>query len=316
MPTSEVKKSENFLIWIKYTFGEGIAKHFMIPYNRKFWTVHPQELTCEWLDGFIPVPSLRDLVGGTVQESKKQFGYNVHFWYPKRGGISSLVKAMAEPLNNIRTNCDIAEINLEKKEIRLTSGEKERFDHLVSTIPLPRMLRIIKDLPQDIKHLFGFLRWNSIFNLNLGIKNKINPTRHWAYFPEKELSFFRVGFPHNFSGTNAPAGQGAVYAEASYPPDKHIDKPKLCRRIKEDLKKVGILKSENDICCEDINDIRYGYPIYDKNYRQTKSKITEYLLMNDIIPCGRYGSWRYMSMEEAILDGKAVAERIAEIKCV
>jgi protoporphyrinogen oxidase len=314
--TPEIKKRKSFLAWINHTFGEGIARHFMVPYNRKFWTIPPEELTCEWLDGFIPVPSLNDLVDGTIQESKKQFGYNAHFWYPKRGGISSLPRALAEPLNNIRTNSDIAEINLKKKEIRLTSGKKERFDYLISTIPLPRMARIIMDLPQDVRRLFGFLRWNSIFNLNLGIKNKINSTRHWVYFPERELSFFRVGFTHNFSSNNVPRGQGSLYVEVSYPFGGTIDKNKLIRRIKEDLKGIGIINREEHICCQDVNDIKYGYPIYDENYRESRAKIIDCLLINNIIPCGRYGSWRYLSMEEAILDGKSAAGRIAETKCV
>jgi len=169
------------------------------------------------------------------------------------------------------------------------------------------MAQVIKDLPQDIRRLFRFLKWNSIFNLNLGIKSKINPGKHWVYFPGKELVFFRVGFTHNFSSASAPSGQGSLYAEVSYAPRKYIDKNRLCRRIKEDLKKVGIIKSENEICCQDANEIKYGYPIYDKNYRKTTTEITEYLLMNNIIPCGRYGAWCYMSMEEAILDGRRVA---------
>ncbi|MFH1202392.1 MAG: FAD-dependent oxidoreductase [Candidatus Omnitrophota bacterium] len=310
---SEIKKRENFLTWTKHTFGEGIARHFMIPYNRKFWTIPPEDLTCEWLDGFVPVPSLNDLVNGTIKESKKQFGYNAHFWYPKKGGIASLVKALERPLEEIRTNCEVTGIDLGKREVHLASGERERFDCLVSTIPLPRMSRIISGLPQDIKHFFGLLRWNSVFNLNLGVKNKTSPSRHWVYFPGKELIFFRVGFAHNFSSHNAPSGQGSLYTEVSYPSEKAIDKNKLIRRIKEDLKRIGIINREDQICCQDVNDIKYGYPIYDKNYRQSRAKITEYLLMNGVISCGRYGSWRYMSMEDAILDGRIAAERIAEI---
>ncbi|MBM3255314.1 MAG: FAD-binding protein, partial [Candidatus Omnitrophica bacterium] len=194
MQIPEIKKRDNFLVWIKHTFGEGIARHFMIPYNRKFWTIPPEDLTCEWLDGFVPVPSLNDLVNGTIKESKKQFGYNAQFWYPKKGGIASLVKALANPLEGIRTNCEVAGIDLGKKEVRLACGERERFDYLISTIPLPRMSKIVSGLPQDMKRSFGLLKWNSVFNLNLGLKNKNNSSRHWAYFPEKELSFFRVGF--------------------------------------------------------------------------------------------------------------------------
>lgn len=61
------KKNLNFLDWINLTFGRGIAEHFMIPYNTKFWTLPPDKLTCGWLDGFIPVPSLDQLVKGAVQ---------------------------------------------------------------------------------------------------------------------------------------------------------------------------------------------------------------------------------------------------------
>src|SRR4030042_5019858 len=58
----EKKKDLNFFTWINQTFGKGIARHFMVPYNTKFWTMPPQELTCEWLDGFFLVPSLCQLI--------------------------------------------------------------------------------------------------------------------------------------------------------------------------------------------------------------------------------------------------------------
>jgi len=298
----------NFLDWINRTFGEGIARHFMIPYNTKFWTLPPQELTCEWLDGFIPVPSLNQLLEGTIEESQRQFGYNARFFYPKRGGINQLPLAMARQIKNIYTHCQITEINLFRKEIKMISGNKEKFDYLVSTIPLPELPCMIKELPPEIKSAFSKLRWNSIFNLNLGIDSKDCDGQHWIYFPQKDMRFFRIGFFHNFSSSLAPVDKSALYVEVSYSKDKPIDKSNIVLRIKEDLKKVGILKQENRVCIEDINDIKYGYPIYDTYYNQARQEILEYLTRKNIIPCGRYGSWRYMSMEDVILDGKEVAE--------
>ena len=63
-------EKESFLQWINRTFGKGIARHFMIPYNSKFWTVPPENLNCDWLEGFIPIPSLSQLIEGTIQEGK------------------------------------------------------------------------------------------------------------------------------------------------------------------------------------------------------------------------------------------------------
>ena len=35
-------------------FGEGIARHFMLPYNEKLWGVHPREITAAWCSRFVP----------------------------------------------------------------------------------------------------------------------------------------------------------------------------------------------------------------------------------------------------------------------
>jgi len=305
-------KNFNFSSWINHTFGKGIAKNFMIPYNKKFWTLSPQELTCDWLDGFIPVPSLSEIVDGTIEESKRQFGYSARFWYPKRGGICEISQGLASSIKNIYTNSPIAQIDIHKKEIKMASGNKERFDLLISTIPLPEMAYLVKGLPNKIRALFKELRWNSILNLNLGLERKDCFGRHWIYFPQKEFCFFRVGFYNNFSTYLTPQGKSSLYVEVSYSKHRPLDKSNIVSKIVKDLNKAGILHAQDKISRQDVNDIKYGYPIYDKNYRKTREEILEYLSQNSIIPCGRYGSWRYMSMEDVIAEGKGVADTIAD----
>ncbi len=298
------KKELNFLDWINHTFGSGIARYFMIPYNTKFWTVAPGELTCAWLDGFIPVPSLKEVIEGTLEESKRQFGYNAHFWYPKKGGISEVVLALSSQIKNIYTDCKVTEIDLKAKEIRLNSGSREKFDYLISTLPLPEIPHLIKGLPARISSGFRKLRWNSIFNFNLGIEKKDGSGRHWAYFPQEGMPFFRIGFAHNFSAFLAPEGKSSLYVEVSYSEEKPLDKKNITAHIMQELKKVGILNQSDKICVSDVNDIHYGYPIYDLHYSRSRQDALRFLAKHNIIGCGRYGSWRYMSMEDSILDGR------------
>ena len=307
---SRNRKKLNFLDWITLTFGRGIARHFMVPYNAKFWKVPLGELTCDWLDGFIPVPSLNQIIEGATGDSKMQLGYNARFWYPKREGIASVPLAFTRGLKNLYTNAEIIKINLRTKEITLACGSKEKFDRLIFTLPLPEMPNLITEFPARIRCLFSRLRWNSIFNLNLGLDKKDELLRHWVYFPDRKSCFFRVGFSHNFSPSLAPPGKGSLYTEVSYSKTKPFDKRKIVARIKEDLKKVGILTEKGKICSEDINDIKYAYPVYDKHYHEARGEILKYLMHNDIIPCGRYGSWRYMSMEDVLLNGKTVADNL------
>ncbi|MBM3252170.1 MAG: hypothetical protein FJZ11_05275 [Candidatus Omnitrophica bacterium] len=100
----------------------------------------------------------------------------------------------------------------------------------------------------------------------------------------------------------------SLYVEIAYSKERPIDKNKINSRIIEDLKKTGFLKTKNKIYAEDINDIQYGYPIYDKNYTICRKEIINFLNRNDIFCCGRYGSWRYFSMEDTILDSKATTK--------
>ena len=39
----------NFKEWILAMCGRGIARHFMVPYNRKIWTVDPSEMAYQWI---------------------------------------------------------------------------------------------------------------------------------------------------------------------------------------------------------------------------------------------------------------------------
>lgn len=309
-------KSNNqcsFYDWIMRTFGKGIAQHFMIPYNTKFWLHSPKKLTCEWLDGFIPAPSLKEVIDGTLEPNKRQFGYNAVFWYPKQGGINQLPLALASEIKNLHTDCAVVKIDLAKKQVKLTSGDSVSFDLLVSTIPLPEMPFLIGGLPKEVGALFKKLKWNSIFNLNLGLKKNDLTARHWVYLPQKEISFFRVGFFHNFSSSLVPAGKHSLYAEVAYSKNKPVDKNKIISQSIKDLKKINILRAQEDILVQDINDIKYGYPIYDFNYRLAREGIVKFLAQNNIISCGRYGSWRYMSMEDVLLEGKNVAGQIMDL---
>jgi protoporphyrinogen oxidase len=306
------KNNANFLDWINHNLGKGIARHFMVPYNAKFWTVPPDKLTCEWLDGFIPVPSLGQMIEGTIEESHSQLGYNARFWYPKQGGISRLSLALMNSVRNVHTNCRVKEIDMNTKTVELNSGKREKFDWLISTIPLPEIPHLIKNIPGQAAPLFKKLKWNSVFNLNLGIDKKDFSGRHWVYFPQKEIVFFRIGFPHNFSERVAPQEKSSLYAEVAYSDRRPLDKKNIVARIKRDLQKIRILEKRDKIVAQDINDIKYAYPIYDGEYTEARGRILEFLFKNNIIGCGRYGSWRYMSMECVLLDGKRAAELVSE----
>ena len=236
--------------------------------------------------------------------------YNNFFWYPKKGGIEELIEGFSQNLNNINLNSQAKTIDLIKKKVVFKDGREESFVRLISTIPLPELGKMLTPLPDDIAENFKKLKWISIYNVNLGTKARPCPPRHWAYFSQRNIPFFRAGFFHNFSSCLAPTGRGAIYADVSYSKDRPIQKSIISARIIKHLRIVGIIDSEDEICCEHINDIRYGYPIYDKEYEQARKRILNFLSGNSIITSGRYGSWRYLSMEDVIIEAENNAKGV------
>lgn len=301
------KENFNFLTWINQTFGEGIAKHFMIPYNKKFWTVPPQKLTCEWLDGFIPVPSLGQLIEGTIKESRRQFGYNAQFWYPKEGGIQEIPRVIQSRIKGLHTLFEATSLDIRNKEIKFKNHFKQKFDTLILTIPLPEILNLSINLPSDVTSCLKRLKYTSIFNLNLSVDRENLSDKHWIYFPERKFIFFRVGFPGNFSFKSVPKKTSSLYVEVAYREEKPINKDTVIDRIIEDLIKARILRSSDKILLRDTNDIKYGYIIYDRVRQKSVRLIKDFFSKNDIFCLGRYGSWNYMSMEDVLLAGRQVA---------
>jgi protoporphyrinogen oxidase len=186
----------DFHDWIMRTFGRGVARHFMVPYNSKFWRVHPRALSCDWIGRFVP--------------RRSAAGYNATLWYPRTGGIHTLPRAMAAGMGKVRTGMEAQRVNLAKREVVFRCGRRERFETLVNTVPLPEFIGLCSGVPSEISAAARALRWNSVYTYNFGFSGEGADPGHWVYFPGREYVFFRVGFYHAISGSLVPRGRRAL----------------------------------------------------------------------------------------------------------
>ncbi|MFA5069312.1 MAG: FAD-dependent oxidoreductase [Candidatus Omnitrophota bacterium] len=305
------KTADNLKDWILESFGHGIARHFMFPYNRKLWKTPLSGIGIDWVERFIPRPKLDYAIRGAVSDYKKGFGYNRIFYYPARGGMQALSDAFCAALKNkIFFDREIKTIDISKREIGFAGGARARFGALVSSIPLPELVAMIKIVPRALRVCARGLKFVSVLNLNLGIDRKGISAKHWIYFPENKYIFYRVGFFSNFSGGLCPPGTSSLYAEISYTDDRPL---MMCdgdikARVIRDLKKAGILAKDDKIVYEKLYRIKYAYPVCRKD--GLVKNIDDFLRAREIYSIGRYGGWKYMSMEECILNGRMTADCI------
>lgn len=309
-PSGRKSDEQSFKQWILENLGEGFARHFMVPFNEKLWQVPLEELTADWVSWLVPKPDLTDVINGALGIKTKAFGYNPSFLYPRRGGIGVLPRAFVAGVKDIVYGSELVEVDTARRRAVFRDGRVEFYDTLVSTIPVPELVRRCTDLPPAIREAADGLRFVSVYNVNLGVARERVSDKHWIYFPERAFPFYRAGFPMNFSPALGPAGSSSLYVEVSHRPEVVTDASELVRQIRLALERASILRPDDEIVATDVKDIRYAYVLFDRHRARALPAILTELESRGIHSIGRYGRWEHTSMEDAIAQGKQLAERL------
>ena len=315
-PVSSIApKERSFKQWIFDNLGEGMAKHFMVPFNEKLWQVSLDELTSDWVSWLVPKPELKDVINGALGIKDKAFGYNPSFLYPATGGINVLPESFVPGVTDIVHNCDLEEVATKKhravfRDRRTGAMSDEQYESLVSTIPIPELVRRCTDFPTALKEAALALRWVSVYNVNLGFSRERVSDKHWLYFPEPKFPFYRIGFPTNFSPALGRPGCSSMYVEMSHRPTEHRSVEELIELARTGMEQAGILQPEDEMVVADVKDLHYAYVYFDRHRAQAVPAIIAELERRGIHSIGRYGRWEHTSMEDAIGQGKQLAEQL------
>jgi protoporphyrinogen oxidase len=287
-------------------FGRGIARHFFVPYNTKLWGMHPNRLTAEWVSRYIPVPDVTQVIGGAIGVPQEGLGYNASFLYPRAGGIDALPRRLAQGLpagTEVRLGSDVEAVDPANHRVKLT-GEPDWRDYhaLISTIPLPELVRRIVGAPALVREAAAALRWVRWRWLDVATRTSVPADYHWVYVPEARYPFFRVGVYSNAAASMAPAGCSSLYVELAER-DAAIDVPEVLRALVE----VGALASVDDVLFTAERRAEYAYVVFDDAYAAATSTILGWLERAGIRSCGRYGAWVYNAMEDCMIAGREAA---------
>lgn len=306
----------NFLEWIHSTFGAGIARHYMVPYNEKVWKYPLDQMNIDWIAGRVPVPSMDEMIRGAKEKVKKNYGPNAYFLYPRGGGIGAIADALASRVGNISLNSEAVEIDPKDPEgvnvtYREDGGKKRTIesDAVLSSMPLPEIVKIMRDAPNEVVEASERLVYNSLICVNIGVDRPRISDKHWLYFPESEYVFNRISFPMNFSEETTPKGRSSILVEVTYRGTRpNLEETKI--KVREGLISAGILRGDDKVDVFDALDFKYAYVINDLDHRRNVAIIHDYLRGNRIHPMGRFGEWGYLNMDRSILSGRNVAEKI------
>lgn len=303
--------SDDLGAWLRNTFGDGICKYFFVPYNEKLFGVPPNELAYEGLEWSIPRPSLLEVIDGALGQRNEGMGYNPIFHYPSNGGIERLPQALALRLKSIKCECRLQVLDWRKKLAFLNNGEVIPYDKIVSTMPLSLLLRILEPALSWIEEGATSLRSVSVWVLNVGVRREGVSDQHWIYFPEQQFPFFRVGCYTAFGPHLAPPGCSSLYVEVPGHTVSKLGEKKWIQETLEGLVRCGILKSDQEVEVLHPILLPVAYVIHDNARLKYLPALFDFLQEHGICSIGRYGSWGYGTMEDAILQGRDAAAKVA-----
>lgn len=310
---SSGKSPRNFEEFIYQVWGKGVAKHFAVPYNLKLWTVPLHEMETSWLGGRVPLPDLEEMIEGALSPVCKPVGPNARFGYPLHGGFQALMNGFLPHLRGgLRLSTRVVQLNTSAHTAVLSDGSQIRYRSLISTIPLPELIRIIGDeAPGYVQRAASLLRHASVRCVNLGVARPGITNKHWIYYPESTV-FHRIFVQGNASPHNSPEQGFGLTCEITYSPTKPLpcDGQMLIDRCINECREVGMLQQDDEVITSSLVDMPYAYVIYDHARADNVARIRAWLASRDITLAGRYSEWEYYNSDHAFVAGKTAAESL------
>jgi protoporphyrinogen oxidase len=286
----------NFKEMLYARFGRGIAEKFLIPYNEKLYACDLSTLDKNAMGRFFPHADLTDIVRNMRVADNTT--YNSTFTYPE-GGAIEYVKALASAVRAGAIATDEALVSLDlSRRIARTSRREIAYERVVSSAPFNRLLRIAQ-----LEHDPSVFTWNKVLVFNLGFDRKGPSDVHWVYYPNPERVFYRVGFYDNIFDTD----RLSVYVEVGFARDAVVDVPAVRERVLRDLQREGVTTPDHRLVAEHsvIMDPAYVH-ITERSIAEHR-RLADVLRGHGVYSAGRYGGWTYCSIEDNIVEARALA---------
>ncbi len=295
------KAPENFSEMLYARFGRGIAEKFLIPYNEKLYATDLGALDKDAMGRFFPHANLTEIIAN--MKTPDNASYNATFTYPE-GGAIEYVKALASAVDARKPGRIVLDERLVAIDLRnrvaKTSKRELRFERLVSSAPFNVLAAM-----SGIKHDPSVFSWNKVLVFNLGFDKKAATGRHWVYFPNRDVSFYRIGYYDNIFDTD----RASLYVELGFEKGAVLDRKEIDRLrevVLADLRKQGVITDHQLVAHHDVV-MDPAYVHITQASMAEHTRVSRILRAHGVYAIGRYGGWTYCSIEDNIVEARALA---------
>jgi protoporphyrinogen oxidase len=301
------REPENYEEWCRFQYGDFLLENFYRLYTAKYWHRPMQELATDWLGGRLLPGQVETILAGAVGKRPETQAVFKRFRYPENGGFFALVAHLFEGLP-VAYGKKAVELDLAARTVAFADGSKADYDELVSTIPLPALVRMAKDAPPSVREAAGKLQALRHFCVNFVVeREKLSPAQ-WFYVYDPGIPVSRVSFPFSLSGKET--GRTAVQAEVMFPGGARPDEGALLERTLSDMGRILDFRP-GEIAAAEIRCHPVSYVVSDLERAPAVAHVREWLERNHVRTAGLFGNWAYIWSDRAYASGAATAAKLA-----
>ncbi|MGM0557453.1 MAG: protoporphyrinogen/coproporphyrinogen oxidase [Myxococcota bacterium] len=286
-------------------FGRGISEKFLVPYNEKLYACDLEELDRDAMGRFFPYADLEEIIRN-MREPDNQ-SYNATFTYPKNGAIMYVNALLSEvPNDQVLLNTRLERLDLDANIAHTSDGREIEYEHVISSAPFDALLNIAGFEPEP-----GVFSYNRVLVFNLGFDRKGPERVHWIYFPERKYSFYRVGFYDNIMEDD----RMSLYVEIGYPAEGDIDVAGMREQVLADLRTAGVV-DEHELVSDHTVTLDPAYVHITQDSTAAFEDYHSTLNLRGVHSIGRYGGWTYCSIEDNIVEARALARKFNRLQAL
>ena len=312
-----------FKDWLLQSFGAGLCDVFMLPYNFKVWAYPAEQMNVEWMgERVATVDTVRVISNVINQRDELGWGPNNTFRFPMHGGTGAIWQALyrALPPNNFRLGAKVVTVDAPGHRLLLEGGEVVAYDHLLSTMPMDRLLRCVEgtSIPRAVlEERAAQFKYSSSHILGFGMEGQ--PPAHlatkcWLYFPEADCPFYRCTVFSNYSPNLVPrpGQQWSIMCEVAESPCKPVDLQTIIAVTEQGLLNTKLLSPSDQVVSRFHTRLEYGYPTPFYGRDALLNPLHAELEKWQILSRGRFGCWKYevSNQDHSLMLGVEAVDRI------
>jgi len=298
----------NYRDWLVGQYGSPIAERWPLVYNEKYWTIPVDELGTGWIGQRMRRADLREVLRGAFSDDPTNTYYVKEMRYPRAGGYRAFIEPMIDAVEIVCRH-EAVGVDTARRRITFANGRKVDYDNLVSTMPLPRLVELMGDAPDEIRVCAESLFATSLDLVSIGFNRpRVSPAL-WFYIYDRDIAAARAYSPDWKSPENVPEGCSAlqfeIYSSRRRPQTRS---PEALKANTLDALRAMGLATEADILFVHHTRLPYANVVFDLGMEGRRDKVLEWVRSRGVTPAGRFGMWDYLWSNQAMSSGTRAAE--------